>query len=370
MRLSIVIPTYNEKDNLLPLIAQIEAAVGSKTDDYELLFVDDSTDETPMLLSQISGHDLHVRFIHREEKTGLASAVVCGFDNARGEVIAVMDADLQHPPTLLPQMLGIIDEGADVILPSRYIGGGESEGLSPIRTLASKSAKYAAKIFLPSMRNVSDPMSGFFMFRREVIDGVQLNPVGWKILMEVLAMGHYGHVVEIPYGFEKRNAGESKLSLRVTIEYFLHILSLMTRGVRERPRYALIASCLLGILVDVLAFAALRGLWTMPLHAYASLSVCIAALAQCLVYRGLRGKRHITEKVSSNALTYGILFIGLLALKNAFVFLLAMTGLTVSFVNLWSAVLAMLIYGLILSKWSNRQAGKRIVYEVRTNKGQ
>ena len=369
MRLSIVIPTYNEKDNLLPLIAQIEDAVGSKTDEYELLFVDDSTDETPELLSKISSSDSHVRFIHREEKTGLASAVVCGFDNAKGEVIAVMDADLQHPPGLLPQMLGIIDEGADVILPSRYIGGGESEGLSPIRTLASKSAKYAAKLFLPSMKNASDPMSGFFMFRREVLDGVQLNPVGWKILMEVLAMGHYKHVVEIPYGFEKRNAGESKLSLRVTIEYFLHILSLMTRGVRERPRYVLIVSCLLGILIDVVAFAALKGLWTMPLHAYASISVCLAALAQCISCRVLLGKRKKAGNVSSNTLFYGILLVVLLGLKNAFVFLLAMTSLTASFINLWSAVLAMLIYGLVLTNWSKRKEGQRIIYEVRTSKG-
>lgn len=370
MQLSVVIPTYNEKDNLLPLIAQIEAALGSKTDDYELLFIDDSTDETPALLSRISNEDAHVRFIHREEKSGLASAVVCGFDNAKGDAIAVMDADLQHPPKLLPQMLAIIDEGADIILPSRYIGGGESEGLSPIRTLASKSAKYAAKVFLPSMRHISDPMSGFFMFRRQVLDGVQLNPIGWKILMEVLAMGHYQRVVEIPYGFEKRNAGESKLSLRVTMEYFLHILSLMARGVRERQRYAIVVSCLLGIIVDVLAFAVLRGLWELPLHAHASISACIGALAQYISHRALRGKGNIADGTSANVLTYGILMVVLLALKNAFVFLLSLTGITAAYVNFWSALLAMLLYSLSLSKWVYGKAQPKVTYEVRTGNGQ
>lgn len=368
MRLSVVIPTYNEKENLLPLIAQVEEAVGSHTADFELLFIDDSTDQTPGLLAKISGRDPHVRYIHRDEKSGLASAVVCGFANARGEVIAVMDADLQHPPGLLPEMLAIVGEGADVVLPS-YIGGGESEGLSPIRTLASKGAKYAAKVFLPSMKHVSDPMSGFFMFRREVIDGVQLNPIGWKILMEVLVMGKYQHVVEIPYGFEKRNAGESKLSLRVTIEYFLHILSLMPRGVRERQRYALLLSCLAGIVADVLAFMAVRALWALPLHVMASISVCVAALAQCLCFRGLRPKPDGTENVSSNVLSYGILLITLLCLKNVFVFLLAVTGIAIAAINLWSVVFAMLPYGLLLSHRYNRKAGKQILYEVRAGEG-
>lgn len=360
MRLTVIIPTYNEKDNLLPLVSRLKQALESKTDAYELLFIDDSTDETPALLSRMSAEDPHVRFMHRSEKSGLASAVVCGFDNACGDVLAVMDADLQHPPELLPDMLTIIDEGADVVLPSRYIGGGESEGLSPIRTLASKSAKYAAKILLPSMKHVSDPMSGFFMFRRNVIADAKLNPIGWKILMEVLAMGKYQRVVEIPYGFEKRNAGESKLSLRVTLEYFMHILSLASRGIQERSKYTFLLACLLSIAVDVLAFAALRAFAALPLHVAASISGCVAGLMQCVYQR-------IRRKPVGSALAYGATLVVLVSLKNAFVFLLSMTGLAVTYINLWAVSLAMLAYGLFIHRRLWGRADEQVVYEVRTS---
>lgn len=362
MRCSLVIPTYNEKENLRPLIERAEAALARITDDYELLFVDDSTDETPEILAEMSRNDPHIRVIHREEKSGLASAVVCGFENAKGETIAVMDADLQHPPELLADMLTVIDDGADIVLPSRYISGGESEGLSFIRTLASKGAKYAARIFLPSMRKVSDPMSGFFMFRRGIIDGVQLNPIGWKILMEVLAMGNYQHVVEIPYEFEKRNAGESKLSLKVTIEYFLHILALAARGTQERRRYALLLSCLLGVLADVLVFWAVQAI--MPLHAAASLSVLACALVVILCYQMLLPKRDKKEK-SSRGLSYGILIITLAGLKNVFLALLSWAGIVGFSVNLWACALAVCIYALLVHRRIFMGTHEPITYEVR-----
>lgn len=351
MRLSIVIPTYNEKDNLHPLVSQIEEALRSKVEDYEVLFVDDSTDETPAVLAEMSNADPRVRYIHREERKGLASAVVCGFENARGDVIAVMDADLQHPPRLLSEMLDRITDGADIVLPSRYIGGGESEGLSFIRTLASKNAKYAARLLLPSMKKVSDPMSGFFMFQRHILDDVQLNPVGWKILMEILVMGNYRRVVEIPYGFEKRNAGESKLRFKVTMEYFWHILSLMARGGQEKRRYALILSCLLGIAVDWIVFGVLGALWALSLYVAATLSVSVAGAAQCfccakLIPPALKKKRPFPYVFFMYALQFSVLVIA----KNAGMHLLVFGGFSFNHANFFSAALAMVLSTVLYSR--------------------
>ena len=230
-KVSIVVPTFNEADNVGNLVNQIDYAL--RGIDYEVIFVDDSTDNTPDAIREVMEENPRVRMEHRDTEKGLATAVLLGFTLAQGDYIAVMDADLQHPPAILRSMYAVLETGVDFCVPSRFIPGGNDGGLGPYRKLVSGVARYIGKIMLPSLRHITDPTSGLFMFRREVIDGADLRPIGWKIMVEVLAMGTYTTVVEIPYKFQARPAGESKLSSRVTFEYLKQVAELTRRGKRQ-----------------------------------------------------------------------------------------------------------------------------------------
>ena len=222
--LSVVVPTFNEAENVGNLANQIDYALRGIP--YELIFVDDSRDDTPYVIEELSRQDDRIRLFHRENETGLVTAVLKGFSLAEGDYIAVMDADLQHPPTILKPMYLALEYGAEICIPSRFIPGGSDGGLGPYRKLVSWVARYIGKLSLLCLRKISDPTSGLFMFRREVIDGADLNPIGWKIMIEVLAMGRYTRVIEIPYKFQARPAGESKLSSKVTLEYLKQVREL------------------------------------------------------------------------------------------------------------------------------------------------
>ncbi len=200
---------------------------------YEVIFVDDSTDDTPDAIRRVMGENPNVRLEHRETEKGLATAVLKGFSLAEGDYIAVMDADLQHPPAILRSMYAVMETGVDFCVPSRFIPGGSDGGLGPYRKLVSGVARYIGKIMLPSLRKITDPTSGLFMFKKSVIEGADLRPIGWKIMVEVLAMGTYKSVVEIPYKFQARPAGESKLSSKVTIEYLKQVFELTKRGKKQ-----------------------------------------------------------------------------------------------------------------------------------------
>ena len=231
-RISVVVPTYNEAENVGNLVNQIDYAL--KGIDYEVIFVDDSTDDTVDAIKAVMAENPHVRMEHRETEKGLATAVLKGFSLADGDYIAVMDADLQHPPAILRSMYAVMETGADFCVPSRFIPGGSDGGLGPYRKLVSGVARYIGKIMLPSLRKITDPTSGLFMFRKEVIKGADLRPIGWKIMVEVLAMGTYRSVVEIPYKFQARPAGESKLSSKVTVEYLKQVADLTKRGKKQK----------------------------------------------------------------------------------------------------------------------------------------
>ncbi len=230
-RISVVVPTYNEAENVGNLVNQIEYAL--RGIEYEVIFVDDSTDDTVDAIKAVMKENVNVRLEHRETEKGLATAVLKGFSLANGDYIAVMDADLQHPPKILRSMYAVMETGADFCVPSRFIPGGSDGGLGPYRKLVSGVARYIGKIMLPSLRKITDPTSGLFMFRRAVIEGADLRPIGWKIMVEVLAMGTYKSVVEIPYKFQARPAGESKLSSKVTIEYLKQVAELTKRGKKQ-----------------------------------------------------------------------------------------------------------------------------------------
>lgn len=231
-KLSVVVPTYNEAENVRNLTDQINSALNGI--DYEIIFVDDSSDNTPEVIKSVMSENSNVRMKHREGETGLATAVLEGFKMAEGDYIAVMDADLQHPPQILRSMYDCLETGVDFCIPSRFIPGGSDGGLGLYRKFVSFVARYIGKILLPSLRKISDTTSGLFMFRREVIKNADLKPIGWKILIEVLAMGTYSTVAEIPYRFQARPAGESKLTTKVSMEYLMQLKGLRKRGKKQQ----------------------------------------------------------------------------------------------------------------------------------------
>ncbi|MFX4261823.1 glycosyltransferase [Pelotomaculum propionicicum] len=234
--ISIIVPTFNEKGNVFKIAERISKVL-SEGIAYEIIFVDDSTDETPEILDQLARLNHHVRYIHRAGERGLGTAVVRGFELAQGEVIAVMDADLQHPPEMIMPMLKTIESGVDIVIPSRFVPGGDDGGLNIIRKFISATARYTGKFMLKALRGISDPTSGFFMFRQSVIRGILLKPIGWKILIEVLVKGNYENVVEIPYHFKARAAGESKMSLKEQRNYLYHLVILTKDSPVDRRFY-------------------------------------------------------------------------------------------------------------------------------------
>jgi dolichol-phosphate mannosyltransferase len=225
--LSVIIPTYNERDNIIPLVERIHHAL---TDyEYRILFIDDDSHDGTAELARSLSSKYPVSVIVRQDKKGLASAVVDGLKHTNGDTIAVMDADLQHPPEVIPDLLKTINDGADMAVASRYVPGGGCHGWGLIRRVISRTAIFIAHLLLPSTRQIKDPMSGFFMFNRQAIADANLKPAGYKILLEILVMGDFHHTVEVPYTFRTRNRGESKLNSRQQIEYLKHIYSLMRR---------------------------------------------------------------------------------------------------------------------------------------------
>jgi dolichol-phosphate mannosyltransferase len=208
--LSVVVPTYNERDSLPPLVSRL--AEVSHTVKMEVVIVDDaSPDGTGALAEEMAkAAPVPVTVVHRSGKAGLASAVLAGAAAAQGAVITVMDADLSHPPTLLPALLEAIRGGADVAVASRYVRGGGVERWPLPRRLVSRAATLVARIGL--RLTVRDPLSGFFAVRRGILTEGEYIGLGYKLLVEILARHPGCRVVEVPYRFVDRQHGESKLS--------------------------------------------------------------------------------------------------------------------------------------------------------------
>ncbi|KHD37952.1 glycosyl transferase [Clostridium acetobutylicum] len=226
--LSIIIPVYNEKGNILELTSRIKSAL--KNNEYEIIFVDDSTDETPKIIESLALKYNNIRLKHRKGKKGLSSAVIDGFKFARGDVLSVMDGDLQHPPEMLKSMLFEMKKDTDIVICSRFVLGGKEEGLNIFRKVASFIARLIGKIFLKPLRKISDPTAGFFMLKRKVIKNRDLRAIGWKILIEILVMGDYKRVVELPYSFKRRKHEKSKFTISVQGQYLKQIVSLFIRS--------------------------------------------------------------------------------------------------------------------------------------------
>jgi len=242
--ISIAIPTYNEAAVIEQTLRRASQSLSSSGEPFELIVVDDSSTDGTAELAEALAPELPVRVLRRPGRLGLATAVVDAWRLARGDLLGVMDADLQHPPEVLRDLARALREpSVDLAVASRYVSGGGTSDWSLARRIMSKSATHLAASVLPwTLGRVSDPMSGMFVVRAAALDGIQLDPTGYKILLEVLAKARYRTMVEVPYVFDRRGAGSSKLGGRQSFEYLLHLarLARATGQLRAWVRYLLV----------------------------------------------------------------------------------------------------------------------------------
>jgi len=228
MRVSIIVPTYKEKENIPKLFDRIFKVFKTNKISGEIIVVDDdSQDGTEEVVNKYIKNGAPVKLIVRKDERGLASACIAGFKQAEGNVLLVMDADLQHPPEKIPELINAIKNGTDIAIASRYIEGGSTGEWGIGRRIVSKGASGLANTLFKEIKNIKDKESGFFAFRKKVIKDVQLKPKGYKILLEILILGNYGKAEEVAYEFGERSEGESKLGVSIIFSYISHLISLL-----------------------------------------------------------------------------------------------------------------------------------------------
>ncbi|WP_035800898.1 glycosyltransferase [Crocosphaera chwakensis] len=252
LKLSLVLPTYKEADNIQSIVEILSNLLDQTIPgEYELIVVDDnSPDHTWKLALELTSDYPQLRVMRRIEEKGLSTAVIRGWQVARGEILGVIDADLQHPPEVLTQLLQEMEKGADLALASRHVEGGGVSEWSIIRRFLSRGAQMLGLLILPEViSRLSDPMSGYFMVRRSAIIGRSLSPVGYKILIEVAARGRIRWIAEAGYVFRERQAGESKVTWKQYIEYIQHLLRLRLSISARFIQFCLVG--LSGVVVDM-----------------------------------------------------------------------------------------------------------------------
>lgn len=284
MSVTIIVPTRNEAVNIEPLLRRLAQAMGETP--FAVIFVDDSDDDTPQAITQARDHySFPIQAVIRppEARNGLSGAVVDGFKAAQEEWLCVMDADLQHPPEMIPALLARAQEAeADIVVGSRQSGLWGPYGLSRRRALTSQALTFLARAWFPRLlKNVSDPLTGLFLVRREAVDLDVLRPDGFKILLEILIRCPGLRVSELHFAFAARHDGESKADFREGMRFFRHLIRLRATANRSFPR--LIAVVLGSLLLDTAVFVLLTRLTGWPFWLTAVLSAELFLLLRFVV---------------------------------------------------------------------------------------
>jgi dolichol-phosphate mannosyltransferase len=232
--LTIVVPTYNERDGLAELVRRVFAAAEAAAVRLEVVVVDDNSPDGTGAVADDLARTQRVIVVHRAGKLGLGSAVIEGFRKASADVVGVMDADFSHPPALVPSMLRVLEAArADLVVASRYVPGGSTPDWPFARRVMSRLACVLAWPLSP----IRDATSGFFLMRRAVATSVEIKAAGFKVCLELLVRVEPACIVEMPFQFEDRAQGESKMSLREVVAYLVqlkHLYWLRASG-RRRP---------------------------------------------------------------------------------------------------------------------------------------
>ena len=219
-KLGLVIPTFQEAGNIGVVLDGIRAALDPAGIRYEVLVVDDdSRDGTAEAVAAIAALDPQVRLLVREGRRGLSGAIQHGWRHTDATILGVMDADLQHPPSLLPEMLRAMGAGSDLVIGSRYAPGSRVGRWNPVRRLASEAAVWLTRPLQPKGMQVQDPLSGYFLVRRDCLEEMRFVERGFKLLLEILVRAPIGQTAEIPFEFGRRRSGASKATVRVAVEY-------------------------------------------------------------------------------------------------------------------------------------------------------
>lgn len=224
--LSIIVPTYNEAQNIQPLLRKLVNVKKQIKAPCEIIVVDDnSPDATAQVAMRVARRCKGIRILVRENERGLASAILYGVQRSKYDAICVMDADFQHPPELIPKLWKNIKE-ADIVVASRFMPGSKVDGLNFHRKMISKLAILVPRVLFSKIRRVKDPVSGFFMFKKELMNGISFNPYGFKFLLELIVKSKWKKIVEYPFTFKKRRGGTSKLNLKEFLNYLKLLLDL------------------------------------------------------------------------------------------------------------------------------------------------
>jgi dolichol-phosphate mannosyltransferase len=229
VELSLILPTFKEAQNIgrtIEASCNVLRAIPNLV--FEVIVVDDnSPDGTAQTALDATAQFPEVLVMRRTSESGLATAVIRGWQAARGSILAVMDADMQHPPETLAQLVNFMRDGCDLAAASRHVQGGGVGNWNIFRRIVSRGAQVIGLFILPEvLSRISDPMSGFFMVRRRSIQGIALNPTGYKILIEVLARGRIGRIGEAGYVFCERTEGASKATGAIYLQYIKHLCRL------------------------------------------------------------------------------------------------------------------------------------------------
>jgi dolichol-phosphate mannosyltransferase len=254
VRLSLIVPTYNEAKNVREMVRRLTELLEPQFgEQYELIVVDDdSRDRTWEVAQSLVAEYPRLRVMRREHERGLSTAVIRGWQAARGEVLAVIDADLQHPPEVTLDLWREVEKGADMAVASRHVEGGGVSDWSIVRRILSRGAQLLGLLVLPTVvGRVSDPMSGYFMLRRTSIQGATMSPLGYKILIEVIGRGKIRWIGEVAYVFRERVEGESKVTWRLYVDYLRHLVRLRISllPISRFLRFAVVG--LSGVVVDM-----------------------------------------------------------------------------------------------------------------------
>jgi len=318
--ISIVVPTYNEKENVQILIRKIQEEFKENKINGEIIVVDDnSPDGTGKILDKLKKENRDLKVIHRKGKLGLSSAVLEGWKIAHSEILGVMDADLSHPAEKIPEMYNIIkNDKADFVIGSRYVKDGKIEGWNLKRKLMSKTATLLSRVYT----KVKDPMTGFFMIKKEVIKNVDLNPKGFKILLEILIKGKYENIKEIPIIFINRIEGKSKAGTKEIFYYLQNLagyLPYKKNVVKEFVKFGVVGG--IGTFVNIAVLYLLTEKAGVYYMVSAIFSFIVAMTNNFILNKIWTFRENIKFKIGKKYLQFGLVSISALLVNLLFLYI-------------------------------------------------
>lgn len=321
MKLSLIIPTYNEKENIIILLSKLDEEFNLDKINAEIVVVDDnSPDDTGEVLEGLKALYPYLKVIHREGKLGLSSAVLDGFRASNGDILAVMDADLSHPIDKVGIMYKEILNGADFVIGTRYIKGGRIEGWNLYRKILSFGATLLARVYTKAR----DPMSGFFMMKKDLMLNCDINPKGFKILLELLIKLDYKKLVEVPIIFTNRTVGKSKAGPKEIIYYLQNLIKYLPYK-REviKEFFKFISVGLIGTFVNIIILYSLTEYYNVYYLYSAFISFVVAVTVNFILNKIWTFNEKISYKIFQKYIKF--FSVSLVALSVNMLFLILLT---------------------------------------------